>query len=93
MKELYANDDIDPEEKEIPDHESVGIGYKSVEYRELRRCKRCFKEFHDNENIAYSPARDLGDIFISGIGDVDVEDLCPECREELGVMNIIGFRP
>ena len=39
-----------------------------------------------------SPARELGDIFISGIGDVDIKDICPECREQLGIINLMGFR-
>jgi hypothetical protein len=47
----------------------------------------------DDESPAYSPAQDLGKIFISDIGDVNVEDLCPECREELGLMNLMGFKP
>jgi len=47
----------------------------------------------DDETSAYSPAQDLGEIFISDIGDVTVEDLCQECREELGIMNLIGFKP
>lgn len=53
----------------------------------MKLCKRCFRQFGEDEGVEYSPARELGDIFIS-----DVEDICPECREELGVMNIMGFR-
>lgn len=59
----------------------------------MKLCKRCLKEFDENESMDYSPARDLGDIFISDMGDYDVEDICPECREELGIMNLMGFRP
>jgi hypothetical protein len=59
----------------------------------MKLCKRCFKEFDDDESMDYSPARDLGDIFISDTRDMTVADICPECREELGVMNIMGFRP
>lgn len=59
----------------------------------MKRCKKCFREFDDNESLDYTPARDLGDIFISNIGDVDVKDICPNCREELGIMNLMGFRP
>ena len=58
----------------------------------LKLCKRCFREFDKDEGVDYSPARELGNIFISAVGDVDVEDICPECREGLGIMNIIGFR-
>jgi hypothetical protein len=59
----------------------------------LKLCKRCFKEFDENESVDYSPARDLGDIFVSGAGNYDILKICPECREELGVMNLMGFRP
>jgi hypothetical protein len=55
-------------------------------------CKRCFKEFDEDESVDYSPARKLGDIFISNVGNVEVEDLCPECREGFGLMNLLGFR-
>jgi hypothetical protein len=48
---------------------------------------------NDDEAVVYSPASDLGDIFISEIGDVNVADLCPECREEVGIVSLLGFEP
>jgi hypothetical protein len=59
----------------------------------MKRCKKCFREFDDNKSLDYTPARDLGDIFISDIEDVDLKDICPACREELGVINVLGFKP
>ena len=59
----------------------------------MKLCKKCFREFDENDNTEDSPARELGDIFISDIGDVDIKDICPECREELGIVNLLGFRP
>ncbi|MGO9137992.1 MAG: hypothetical protein ACLQBC_10050 [Syntrophales bacterium] len=59
----------------------------------MKLCKRCFKEFDDAEEIEYSPTRELGDIFVSSVSKEDIQELCPECREEFGVMNIMGFRP
>jgi len=59
----------------------------------MKLCKRCCRDFEEDENLEFSSARDLADIFISGISNVDVQDICPECREELGVMNLMGFRP
>ena len=59
----------------------------------MKLCKRCFREFDEGENFDSSPARKLGDTFISDIGDIEAEDICPECREELGIMNMMGFRP
>ena len=58
----------------------------------MKACKKCYREFDDNENVDYDHARDLADIFISDIGDVDVEGLCTDCREELGIMNLMGFK-
>jgi hypothetical protein len=59
----------------------------------MKRCKQCHRDFDNNKTLEYSPARGLGNIFISDIGDVDVEDLCPHCREEFGVINLLGFKP
>jgi len=59
----------------------------------MKLCKKCFREFDENDKMEDSPARELGDIFISETGNVDIEDICPECREELGIINLMGFRP
>jgi hypothetical protein len=58
----------------------------------MKLCKKCFREFDENDKMEDSPARELGDIFISETGNIDVEDICPECREELGILNLLGFR-
>jgi hypothetical protein len=59
----------------------------------MKLCKKCFRKFDENDKMEDSPARELGDIFISDIGDVDIKDICLECREELGIINLMGFRP
>ncbi|MGA2783017.1 MAG: hypothetical protein ABSF13_14050 [Smithella sp.] len=59
----------------------------------MKLYKKCFREFDENNKREDSPARELGDIFITAIGDVDIKDICPECREELGILNLMGFRP
>jgi len=56
----------------------------------MKTCKRCFREF-EKDDIAESPAEELADIFLQDIGVEDINDLCPQCREELGVMNLLGF--
>jgi len=58
----------------------------------LKLCQRCYKEFDEDESVDYSPARALGDIFISDVSKDDILTRCPECREELGVINLMGFR-
>jgi hypothetical protein len=57
----------------------------------MKTCKRCFKEFDEDEILDVSPATELADIMLQDIGIDDINDLCPQCREELGVMDLLGF--
>jgi hypothetical protein len=59
----------------------------------LNPCKRCFREFEESEVdvVDISPATELADIFLLDIGVEDINDLCPQCREKLGVMDLIGL--
>jgi len=57
----------------------------------MPRCKRCGQKFEADDDLDYSPARELGDIFVESIGDVDPQSLCPDCREELGIVSLLGF--
>jgi len=41
--------------------------------------------------VDVSPATELADIMLQDIGVEDINDLCPQCREELGVMDLLGF--
>lgn len=56
----------------------------------MKTCKRCFREFEEDD-IDISPTEELGDFFLQDIGVEDINDLCPQCREDLGVMNLLGF--
>ena len=56
----------------------------------MKTCKQCFREFEE-EDIDISPPEELANIFLQDIGVEDINDLCPQCREELGVMNLLGF--
>ncbi len=56
----------------------------------MKRCKRCDKPFMEDEN-RYNHISDLGEIYLEEVGNVDVQDLCPKCREDLGIMNLLGF--
>lgn len=57
----------------------------------MKICKRCLREFSEEDLLDSSPATRLAEIFIGDIDIQDINDLCPECREELGVMNLLGF--
>lgn len=59
----------------------------------MKTYTRCLMEFDESEEdvLDVSPATELVDIFLQDIGAEDINDLCPECREEFGVMNLLGF--
>ena len=57
----------------------------------MKTCKLCFREFDEEEGLDISPAMELADIMLRDIGIEDINVLCPECREEFGVMNLLGF--
>ena len=61
----------------------------------MKTCKRCFREFKESEVevdvVDVSPAKELADIFSQNIGVEDINDLCPQCRDEFGVMDLLGF--
>jgi len=56
----------------------------------MKVCKMCYREFEEDGQYI-SPAEELADIFLQDIGVEDINDLCPQCREELGVVNLLGF--
>ncbi|MDO9517210.1 MAG: hypothetical protein Q7J10_04075 [Methanosarcinaceae archaeon] len=57
----------------------------------MKTCKNCFREFDEEDILDVSPATELADIFLQDIGVEDINDLCPECIEEMGVMDLLGF--
>jgi len=56
----------------------------------MATCKECGQEFEEDSGD-YNPAQELGEMFLDGIGESGADDLCPKCREELGVTNLLGF--
>ena len=57
----------------------------------MKICEKCFQEFDEDENLSYNPAEALTDIFLESVGVENGRDLCPPCREELGMSNLMGF--
>jgi len=57
----------------------------------MPRCRRCGEKFEYEDSSDYSPARELGDIFLDSVGEVEPRELCAECREELGTLSLLGF--
>lgn len=54
-------------------------------------CQRCFKEYEGTESLT-TPMEQLGQIFQKSVNGYDVANLCPECIEELGIVNLMGFQ-
>jgi len=57
----------------------------------MKICKNCSREFNEKEDDSHNPMVELGKIFLEHTGKVDVNDYCPECREELGMLNVVGL--
>ena len=55
----------------------------------MPRCRKCGERF-DEEEGAMSPAEALGEIFLESAGE-SPRGLCPACREEIGVLVLLGF--
>jgi hypothetical protein len=57
----------------------------------MKTCRRCFLKFDEEDVMYVNPETELAESFLQYVGSVDMNDLCPECMEELGVMNLLGF--
>jgi hypothetical protein len=62
----------------------------------MKICKNCFQSFDETPTTSANPAEVLGDIFLDSARDDNYStqeghDLCPSCREALGVVNMLGF--
>ncbi len=54
----------------------------------MKTCKRCFRKFNQSK-YEINPSTESADIFLQDMGVEDINDLCPECMEELGVRNLL----
>ena len=55
----------------------------------MPRCRKCGEKY-DEEEGAMSPVGALGEIFLESAGE-NPRGLCPACREEMGVLGLLGF--
>lgn len=56
----------------------------------IKNCKRCAREYDDYEG-PMTPAEELGQICLESIGDEHADQLCPDCKEEVGILNLLIF--
>ncbi len=68
--------------------------YQLVQLRNniMKICKNCIREFNEREDDIHNPMVKLGMIFLEHTAEANVTDYCQECREELGILNVIGFK-
>lgn len=64
----------------------------------MKICQNCFQEFDDAPypGVAITPAGVLGEIFLEGVGGddpraQDARQLCPVCKDKVGIVNLLGF--
>lgn len=57
----------------------------------MKVCKLCLREFEDLLPVDCSPAQELGELFLDDVDAQGWKELCPDCREETGVLNLLGF--
>ena len=57
----------------------------------MKICQKCRREFDEEAVRDCSPAGELADMLISSLGVENADDICPECREELGVLGLLGL--
>jgi hypothetical protein len=57
----------------------------------MKICKNCFREFNEREDDSHNPMAKPGKFFLEHTGEINVNDYCPEYREELGMLNLAGF--
>lgn len=55
----------------------------------MPKCRKCGEKF-DEEEETMSPVEALGEIFLESAGE-NPRGLCPRCREEIGVLGLLGF--
>jgi len=56
----------------------------------MKKCRNCGQLFDETQEVEGDPALELAHIYLESIETVQNE-LCPPCREELGMMNLLGF--
>ena len=55
----------------------------------MPRCRKCGKNYDEEEGVM-SPVEALGELFLESAGETP-RNLCPACREVIGVAGLLGF--
>lgn len=57
--------------------------------QDMKLCKRCFREYDEPETFT-TPMEELGKLFLRSAKGDEVDSFCPECKKELGMLNLLG---
>ena len=55
----------------------------------MPRCRKCGEKYDEEEGVM-SPVEALGELVLESAGEAP-RNLCPACREEVGVAGLLGF--
>ena len=57
----------------------------------MKTCSSCGRPIEEAEFNPDNPAEILGDLFRESVSPADDSALCPTCKEDLGILSIMGF--
>ena len=57
----------------------------------MKICKLCQKAFEDDLAREENPAEAIGNIFLENGTEVEANEICPECKEDAGILMLLGF--
>jgi hypothetical protein len=57
----------------------------------MKICKYCGLPFDDDKIQETNPVQKIGELFYNSRNLMDGEEICLQCKEKLGILNILGF--
>lgn len=57
----------------------------------MKKCSLCHVLFDDREESSDNPPSVLGELFLRTLKDVSINDICPKCKEESGILAMLGL--
>lgn len=57
----------------------------------MRTCRRCGACFNEKDIEESNPFQSLGTMFHEDNREMDSQDLCQKCREDLGIFFLLAF--
>jgi len=59
----------------------------------MKVCDRCHKVFNEKDsNPNLTPPEKLGEMFLRSLGRDQTSFICDDCKKEMGILNLMGFK-